>query len=136
MTSVFRLSLDWGDFVYFFWAYLWKSIEFLRVDRMFNEQGAFQVPCFLGILLLCICLQFLLFFSSIAYTSPLQLSPETHHRTSDFSFSCTCSTTRLPHGAIIRRSLTALLVKKYMSLAFLSAALVRYICKLEADLSH
>jgi hypothetical protein len=44
MTSALRLSLDWGDFVYFFWAYLWKSIEFLRVDRLFNEQGAFQVP--------------------------------------------------------------------------------------------
>jgi hypothetical protein len=44
MMTTFRLSLDWGDFVYFFWAYLWKSIELLRVDRLFNEQGAFQVP--------------------------------------------------------------------------------------------
>jgi hypothetical protein len=43
LMSDLRLSLDWGDFVYFFWAYLWKSIEFLRVDRLFNEQGAFQV---------------------------------------------------------------------------------------------
>ncbi len=53
MMTTFRLSLDWGDFVYFFWAYLWKSIEFLRVDRLFNEQGAFQVP----LILLCIMLK-------------------------------------------------------------------------------
>jgi hypothetical protein len=49
--GAYRLSLDWGDFVYFFWAYLWKSIEFLRVDRLFNDQGAFQVHCFVNVLL-------------------------------------------------------------------------------------
>jgi hypothetical protein len=120
LMSDLRLSLDWGDFVYFFWAYLWKSIEFLRVDRLFNEQGAFQVQIALISQLPSACSQ-----------KPSLLSPTwPSFFLVDFCFSLpsfcsTCSTTPLPRGVITPLSRTARPGKKYTSLACPSAASVR-----------
>lgn len=113
--TTFRLSLDWGDFVYFFWAYLWKSIEFLRVDRLFNEQGAFQVPSLTPL-------------RHVITSSPaicLHAFFQSHNLAFDDFFLFTFSTTPLPHGVIIHHSHTARPVNKSISLACPLAVLVR-----------
>ena len=115
MMTTFRLSLDWGDFVYFFWAYLWKSIEFLRVDRLFNEQGAFQVPPRTPL-------------RHIITSSPaicLHALFHSYYPAFDDFFLFTFSTTPLPHGVIIHHSLTARPVNRSISLACPLELLVR-----------
>ncbi len=106
--------------MYFFWAYLWKSIEFLRVDRLFNEQGAFQVP---GSHI------FLPEFPCVLFRSAPVLN--TVISTFHMLFPSACSTTRPLLGAIIHRSHMAQMVKKYTSLGCHSAASVR--CALKRD---